>query len=64
LQTLDYVLSLIGQYGYLVVFFGVMLESIGIPLPGETILIASGVMVQRGYLDLGDAITFGILGAV
>jgi membrane protein DedA with SNARE-associated domain len=45
---LDYVLSLIGQYGYLVVFFGVMIESIGIPLPGETILIASGVMVQRG----------------
>src|SRR5829696_6221165 len=41
-----------------------MLESIGIPLPGETILIASGVMVQRGYLDLGDAVVFGILGAV
>jgi membrane protein DedA with SNARE-associated domain/membrane-associated phospholipid phosphatase len=64
LQTIDYILSLIGQYGYLVVFVGVMLESIGIPLPGETILIASGVMVQRGYLDLGDAIVFGILGAV
>jgi len=64
LQTVDYILSLIGQYGYLVVFLGVMLESIGIPLPGETILIASGVMVQRGYLDLGDAIAFGILGAV
>jgi membrane protein DedA with SNARE-associated domain len=64
LQTVDYVLSLIGQYGYLVVFFGVMLESIGIPLPGETILIASGVMVHRGYLELGDAVVFGILGAV
>jgi membrane protein DedA with SNARE-associated domain/membrane-associated phospholipid phosphatase len=64
LQTVDYILSLIGQYGYLVVFLGVMLESIGIPLPGETILIASGVMVQRGYLDLGDAIAFGIAGAV
>jgi membrane protein DedA with SNARE-associated domain/membrane-associated phospholipid phosphatase len=64
LQIVDYILSLIGQYGYLVVFFGVMLESIGVPLPGETILIASGVMVQRGYLDFGDAIVFGILGAV
>src|SRR4051794_37011466 len=41
-----------------------MLESIGIPLPGETILIAAGVMVQQGHLDLGDAIVFGILGAV
>ena len=61
---MEQILSLIGQYGYLIVFFGVMAESIGVPLPGETILIAAGVMVQRGHLDLGDAIVFGILGAV
>ena len=60
----DLILSLIGQYGYLVVFFGVMIESAGIPLPGETILVASGFMVQQGYLDPEDAILFGILGAV
>src|SRR5215210_3404880 len=35
-----------------------------VPLPGETILIVSGVLVQRGHLDLGDTIAFGILGAV
>ena len=64
MQTLDYILSLIGQYGYLIVFVGVMLESIGVPLPGETILLASGFLVQQGALDLGDAIAFGILGAV
>src|SRR5918912_2943624 len=58
------VLSLISQYGYLVVLFGVMAESTGVPLPGETILLAAGVLVQRGHLDLGDAIAFGILGAV
>ena len=29
-----------------------------------TILLASGLLVQRGALDLGDAITFGISGAV
>ena len=61
---MDQILSLIAQYGYLVVFFGVLLESCGVPLPGETILIAAGVMVQQGRLDLGDAIIFGILGAV
>ncbi|TCJ16673.1 DedA family protein [Rubrobacter taiwanensis] len=61
---MEQILSLIGQYGYLAVFFGVMLESMGVPLPGETILIAAGVMVQRGHLDLGDAIFFGTLGAV
>jgi membrane protein DedA with SNARE-associated domain/membrane-associated phospholipid phosphatase len=41
-----------------------MLESTRVPLPGETILLASGVLVQQGHLDLGDAIVFGILGAV
>jgi undecaprenyl-diphosphatase len=61
---MDQILSLIGQYGYLIVFFGVMLESIGVPLPGETILIAAGVMVQRGHLDPGEAVAFGVLGAV
>src|ERR687891_1420715 len=61
---MDRILSLIEHYGYLVVLFGVMLESTGVPLPGETILLASGVLVQQGHLDLGDAIVFGILGAV
>src|SRR5829696_4386173 len=62
--AMDRVLSLIEHYGYLVILFGVMLESTGGPLPGETILLAAGVLVQRGHLDLGDAIVFGILGAV
>ena len=57
-------LDLIERYGYLVVFFGVMLESAGIPLPGETILIASGALAHRGVLDFGDALVFGALGAV
>ena len=57
-------LHLIGRYGYLVVFFGVMLESAGVPLPGETVLITAGVLVHRGVLDLGDTLFFGILGAV
>jgi membrane protein DedA with SNARE-associated domain/membrane-associated phospholipid phosphatase len=61
---MDRILSLIEHYGYLVILFGVMLESTGVPLPGETILIASGILVQRGHLDLGDVIVFGILGAV
>src|ERR671938_937644 len=61
---MDKVLSLIEHYGYLVVLFGVMAESAGVPLPVETILLAAGVLVQRGHLDLGYAIAFGILGAV
>jgi membrane protein DedA with SNARE-associated domain len=57
-------LHLIGRYGYLVVFFGVMLEGTGVPIPGETVLIAAGVLVHRGVLHFGDTLFFGILGAV
>jgi membrane protein DedA with SNARE-associated domain len=57
-------LSLVGRYGYLAVFFGVMLESAGVPLPGETVLIVSGALAHQGVLDPGDALFFGILGAV
>ena len=61
---MDRFLSLIEHYGYLVVLFGVMAESTGLPLPGETILIAAGVLAQRGHLGLGAAVAFGVLGAV
>src|SRR5918912_1026241 len=61
---MDRILTLISHYGYLVILFGVMAESTGVPLPGETILLASGVLVQQGHLELGDAIVFGILGAI
>jgi len=62
--VLGELLHLIGRYGYLMVFFGVMLESVGVPLPGETILIAAGALVHRGVLDFGDTLFLGIFGAV
>jgi membrane protein DedA with SNARE-associated domain len=62
--ALGNLLHLIGRYGYLIVFFGVMLESAGVPLPGETVLITAGVLVHRGVLNFEDALFFGILGAV
>jgi membrane protein DedA with SNARE-associated domain len=56
--------SLIEHYGYLVVFFGVMLGTAGIPFPSAAILLATGVVVHEGYLGLGKAIVLGILGAI
>ena len=57
-------LDLIGRYGYLVVFLGVMAESAGVPLPGETVLIAAGALAHRGILNPGYVVLFGILGAI
>jgi membrane protein DedA with SNARE-associated domain len=55
---------LIEHYGYLIVFFGVMLGTTGIPFPSAAILLAAGALVQQGHLGLRDAIVFGILGAI
>jgi membrane protein DedA with SNARE-associated domain len=57
-------LSLIGRYGYLIVFLGVMLEGVGLPLPGETVLITAGALAHRGSLTLWETMVVGSLGAV
>jgi membrane protein DedA with SNARE-associated domain len=45
---MDHILVLVEQYGYLIVFLGVMLESAGVPIPGDPILIASGILAHQG----------------
>jgi membrane protein DedA with SNARE-associated domain len=40
LQTLD---GLFHDYGYGVIFAGVLLESTGLPLPGESLMIAAAL---------------------
>ena len=55
---------LIENYGYLIVFFGVVLGTMGVPFPSAAILLASGVLVQQGHLNLRGAIVCGVLGAI
>ena len=57
-------LSLIERYGYVIVFLGVVLEGVGIPLPGETVLIAAGALAHRGFFTLWETMVLGCLGAV
>ena len=51
------------HYGYWVVFFGVMLENGGLPLPGETVLLFAGFLAYQGQLRLEWAIGIAIAGA-
>src|SRR3954465_11102059 len=61
LQTL---LDLFAQYGYWVVFFGVMLENGGLPIPGETILLAAGFASALGVFHLALVMLIAATGAV
>ncbi len=48
----SWLLDVFARYGYLAVFFGVMAEGTGIPLPGETMLLAGAVLAHLGRLSL------------
>lgn len=61
LQTIE---TLISSYGYLVVFFIVGLESLGVPLPGETVLVTASAYAARGHLSIVGVVLAAIAGAI
>jgi membrane protein DedA with SNARE-associated domain len=56
--------SLVHDYGLLILFLLVGMESAGIPLPGETALVAAGVLSSRGDLDIAAVITVAAVAAI
>jgi membrane protein DedA with SNARE-associated domain len=53
------------SYGYLVVFLLVMLESVGVPVPGETALIGAALYAGSTHnLEIGWVIAVAIAGAI
>jgi membrane protein DedA with SNARE-associated domain len=52
------------QYGLPLLAVAVMLESLGIPLPGETVLIAFGVLASQGRYDIRWVIGAAAVGAI
>ena len=48
----EWLVDLFARYGYAVVFFGVLLENAGVPVPGETTLLAGAALAQFGRLSL------------
>ncbi len=59
--------SLFRDYGYYVVFFGVLAENsmlLGLLVPGTIILILAGLSAQNGTINLPLVIALGIAGAL
>jgi membrane protein DedA with SNARE-associated domain len=52
------------QYGYWSVFFGVMLENAGLPIPGETILLVAGFLCSTHQLNILLVMLIASTGAV
>ena len=51
-------------YGYWAVFFGVMLENAGVPVPGETILLIAGYYASTGEFNIALVMIIAASGAV
>ena len=60
----EWLLDLFVRYGYTVVFVGVLLENAGLPVPGETALLAGAALSNFGRLSLFWVIVTAICGAV
>jgi membrane protein DedA with SNARE-associated domain len=59
----EWLIDLFARYGYAVVFFGVFLENAGLPVPGETVLLAGAALAKFGRLSLSWVIATAIVGA-
>lgn len=49
----EFLLALFIQYGYWLVFAGILLDNAGLPIPGELVLMAFGALVRTGHVDAG-----------
>jgi membrane protein DedA with SNARE-associated domain len=54
----------IKRFGYLAIFIGVMLESAGVPVPGETILLTGSGLAGQGQLSIFFVVITGIAAAI
>jgi membrane protein DedA with SNARE-associated domain len=59
-----WLIDLFARYGYAVVFVGVLLESAGVPVPGETALLGGAAMAQFGRLSLVGVVVTAIAAAI
>src|SRR5262252_2223444 len=59
-----WLIDLFARYGYGVVFAGVLLENAGIPVPGETALLAGGALAHIGRLSFTAVVATAVTAAI
>jgi len=56
--------GLIASYGYVVLFFLIGLESLGVPLPGETALVTAAAFAALGHLSIYAVVATAVAAAI
>ena len=57
-------LGLLHHYGYATIGVIILLESMGAPLPGESLLVASALLAATGRLDIVLVVAVATIGAI
>lgn len=60
----DFVLNLIGNFGYFGMFLGMVLEAVIIVIPSELILATGGILAANGIFTFWGAFLTGLLGSI
>ena len=63
-ELVELIYSLFGRFGYGALFFGVMLDNAGFPIPGELVLLFAGSLVANGDFSLAPAVIIAAAGAL
>lgn len=60
----EQIVTSVGMLAYLIVFLGVGIESMGVPIPGETVLVIGAAIAGQGRLSVAGVAACGLGGAV
>lgn len=63
-DTLSFIEGYVALYGALALFVIIALESLGVPVPGESALIAASLLALRGDLAISHVFLAAFLGAL
>ena len=60
----EFILNLIGNFGYFGMFLGMVLEAVIIAIPSELILATGGILATKGIFTFWGSFITGLLGSV
>lgn len=63
-QFVEWIIQVVGQFGYPGIFIMMLLESSFFPFPSEVVMIPAGYLAYRGEMNMAVAVAAGIAGSL
>lgn len=63
-ENSDFLVSLLNQYGSLILFALLVCGIVALPVPEETLMVISGMLMAKGHLDITSTILAAYLGSI